>query len=209
MSEGNYESMNLALHVLDESEKVEANRARLRSEFSATQMIFMNQSHGNEVAEVDFTTVAAPNVDAIFTRSRGLPLAVLVADCIPLLLHSAGAVAAIHVGRKGMVNGIIEKVVQLFHHYSEDLISADIGPAICGNCYEVDVLMYEEVIARVPASATSHELHSLDLPAGVISILSDLGVTTMNWNICTLESGHHYSYRGGSITGRQAGVIAL
>ena len=204
-----FDSFNLALHVSDNPLDVEVNRKELVREFSVSRVIYMDQTHSNVVAVVDEETQESPSADALFTRTKGIALAVLVADCIPLLLHSIDAVAAVHVGRRGMTNGIIQKVVNTFRTYSDAPISADLGPSICDKCYEVDLQMYQEVIGSVPASATSIERHCLDLPSGVTSILNSLDITSKSWSVCTRESSNHFSYRRNAITGRQAGVVAL
>jgi len=147
--------------------------------------------------------------DALVTTNQDIGLAVLVADCIPLLLSSTTAVAAVHVGRIGMTNGIIDKTLDAMEGLGASGIFAWIGPSICGQCYEVSQEMYDEVTTFFPGSATSVETHSLDLPRGVIEILRERGIDTHALGICTLENSRFFSHRRDKSIGRQAGVISL
>ena len=88
---GAYESLNFGFHVGDDPVAVAANRELLGN----TQ--FMNQVHGNDVVVVDHVLDQEPTCDALITTTKGISLAVMVADCIPLLLISQEAVAAVHV----------------------------------------------------------------------------------------------------------------
>lgn len=157
----------------------------------------------NAASEID------PDADALVTQQPGLGLAVLVADCIPLLLSSPTCVAAVHVGRVGMTNGIIDKTLDVMEGLGATGIFAWLGPSICGNCYEVSPEMYDEVTTFFPGSVTSVEQHSLDLPRGTIALLRERGIETHALGLCTLESSQFFSYRRDKAIGRQAGVISL
>ena len=204
-----YLSFNLGQHVGDDPQVVAKNRASLLSEFSVNSIFYMNQVHGIEIFEVTTETIATPIADAIFTREKNVALAVQVADCIPLLLSSGSMVAAVHVGRKGLAGGIVEKVIKLFHDGEDAQVKADIGPAICGKCYEVDLETYESVIAVVPQTATSSQGHYLDLIKATMDILNRNEIAVRDWGICTKENQKYFSYRRDGVTGRQVGVIAL
>jgi copper oxidase (laccase) domain-containing protein len=90
-------------------------------------------------------------------------------------------------------------------------ITAIIGPAICGSCYEVSEDIYSEVVASHPfaEARTPEGTFSLDLPAALRSVLSDEGVAIVNKFECTVENPELFSYRRNGVTGRQAGVISL
>ena len=104
---------NLALHTGDNAESVARNRVALKEELHLDNLQFMSQSHSDQVRVVDeFSSVDLPS-DALITQRPGLGLAVLVADCIPLLLSSTTCVAAVHVGRIGMTNGIVDKTIDI------------------------------------------------------------------------------------------------
>lgn len=203
---------NLATHVGDDSEVVAANRLRLATSLGIEidQLRWMNQVHGNHVA------LASPEVvqaDGLVTDQRGIALAVLVADCIPLLLSDEvrDVVAAVHVGRRGLVNGVAVRAVEEMRNLGAKQIRALVGPAICGACYEVPLTMQQEVLAIAPAAeATSREgTPALDIRAGLVAHLTALGVEIEVDARCTRESEELFSYRRDDKTGRFAGVIMV
>lgn len=176
---------------------------------------FMEQVHGDRAICVDHTVEIVPECDALITRTPGIGLAVMVADCLPILIDGGDVVAAVHAGRKGIISRIIEKTMSEMLKVSDAPIaaySAQIGPSICSRCYEVSPEMYHEVIAEFPEAATSPESHSLDLQAVAVRQLISSGLapsSIMDWGVCTLESSNHFSYRGGDRMERQVGVISL
>ena len=172
-----------------------ARRESLRVELSLEQLVFMHQTHSDVVLVVDGSE-NEPTCDALVTQSKGVGVAAMAADCMPVTFSADGVVGIAHVGRVGLVKGIAQK-------------TATIGPSICGRCYEVSPEMYSEVIALIPATVTSVELHTLDLQAGVTAQLSALGVEIRNVGICTRENPEYFSYRGGDVIERQAGIISL
>ncbi len=200
---------NLALHTGDDPDTVLANRENLRTQLNIENIQFMNQSHSNQVSTVSTYQFSEIDSDALITTTPGLGLAVLVADCVPLLLSAPHCVAAVHVGRVGMTNGIITKVLDQMAGLGAKGIFAWLGPSICGKCYEVSPEMYDEVSTLFPGSATSPEKRSLDLPRGIISILAERDIDTHALGICTLENDRFFSYRRDKSKGRQAGVISL
>jgi YfiH family protein len=200
---------NLALHTGDDRVRVVMNRSTLKDQLELESLQFMEQSHSDVLRIVDSYTQIDIAADALVTARPNIGLAVLVADCIPLLLSSATCVAAVHVGRVGMTNGIIDKTVNAMEGLGAKEISAWIGPSICGACYEVSPSMYDEVTTFFPAAATSDQAHTLDLPRGTIEILRLRGIDTQALGICTLEDSHYFSYRRDKTIGRQAGVISL
>ncbi|MCT9626619.1 YfiH family protein [Arthrobacter sp. SORGH_AS 212] len=208
----NSDAGNLALHVGDDPESVRQRRARLEQELgvSAGSLRFMNQVHGTDVALMDAVS-PAPEADAMV--SRGTPLAVMVADCIPVVLAGASAdgpvLAVVHAGRPGLAGGVIPAALERMASLGATGIRAWLGPSICGRCYEVPGAMQEEVVAAVPAtrSTTSWGTPGLDLPAGARSQLEHAGVTVEYSGPCTLETPSLYSYRRDRHTGRFAGLV--
>ena len=208
----NSDAGNLALHVGDDPEAVRQRRARLEQEIgvSAGSLRFMNQVHGTDVVLMDAVS-PAPEADAMV--SRGTPLAVMVADCIPVILAGVstdGPVLAVaHAGRPGLAGGVIPAALERMASLGATGIRAWLGPSICGHCYEVPGAMQEEVVAAVPASrsTTSWGTPGLDLPAGARSQLENAGVTVEYSGPCTFETPSLYSYRRDRHTGRFAGVV--
>ena len=140
-SAGQYASLNLGLHVDDVPETVQQNRARVARELPA-QPLWLDQVHGDHVVEVGAPTFShkslqPPVADASFTRQVGVVLAIMVADCLPIVLASCDGkeIAVVHAGWRGLANGILERVVDKFNSTE---LQAWLGPAI-GPChYEVD-----------------------------------------------------------------------
>ena len=210
LSTGAFLSNNVATHVGDEVATVLANRARLESDLGLP-IQFMDQVHGDVVATIGNEIVAAPTADALITQNAGIGLAVMVADCIPLLLSNARAVAAVHVGRKGLMNEVAMRSIQAMRSIDSSEITAVVGPSICGQCYEVSEDIYEEVSTRFPlaASTTAHGGFALNLSRALMDQLQKSGVRVVDEGRCTVEDSSLYSYRRDGVTGRQVGVVWL
>lgn len=214
-----YNSFNLASHVGDELTSVLRNREILAREMGLrlSDFFFMNQVHGNNVAVIDEHSQSsdAPTADALFTMRTDVALVVLVADCIPVLLETPTAVAAVHVGRRGLAAGVIAETVKHFtrNEIANSSIKAHIGASICAVCYEVDKKVYDEVVEAVPATATTIASKNgkpcLDLNQGLYSQLEKLGIAWSATGKCTMHHDDFFSYRAAAVTGRQAGVITL
>ncbi len=202
---GVYESLNLALHVGDDPSTVARNRAVIGD----TQ--FMNQVHGDSVLVIDSVDAQTPTCDGLITTKPNLQLAVMVADCIPLLLVSKEAVGAIHVGRAGLVNRIALKAIQVMRTAGAIDIHAILGPSICGSCYEVPFEMQQEVMQEHPrAFATTRKgTPALDLPKALIADLVAADVSYEASTVCTFEDELYFSHRRQNPTGRFVGVVSL
>ncbi|MET8243489.1 peptidoglycan editing factor PgeF [Streptomyces sp. NPDC005202] len=216
-----YEELNLGGAVGDDPDAVRTNRelAAKSLGLDPALVVWMNQVHGADVAVVDGpwgSSAEIPSVDAVVTARRGLALAVLTADCTPVLLADpvARIAAAAHAGRPGMVAGVVPAAVRAMVELGAEpaRIVARTGPAVCGRCYEVPEAMRAEVAAAEPAahSETSWGTPAVDVSAGVHAQLKRLGVHDREQSpVCTLESGDHFSYRRDRTTGRLAGYVWL
>ncbi|MCX4991536.1 MULTISPECIES: peptidoglycan editing factor PgeF [unclassified Streptomyces] len=215
-----YEELNLGGAVGDDPDAVRTNRelAAKSLGLDPARVVWMNQVHGPDVAVVEepWGSPDIPSVDAIVTARRGLALAVLTADCTPVLLADpvAGVAAAAHAGRPGMVAGVVPAAVRAMVELGADpaRIVARTGPAVCGRCYEVPDAMRAEVAAVEPAAyaETTWGTPAVDVTAGVHAQLERLGVRDREQSpVCTLESGDHFSYRRDRTTGRLAGYVWL
>lgn len=209
VSLGAFASLNLGDHVGDSSESVTKNRSALERDFGPIQ--FMNQVHGDRIVIVEEVTDIAPEADALITGIQGVALAVMVADCIPLILTSKEIVAAVHVGRRGLANEITRKTIRTMEEMGAGAITAHIGPAICGTCYEVSQDIQDEIVRAHPSSkaTTKQGTPALDLVSGLKTVLIDEGVDIKNRFECTVENPDLYSYRRDGVTGRQAGIVSL
>ncbi|WP_210587388.1 peptidoglycan editing factor PgeF [Streptomyces sp. GESEQ-35] len=215
-----YEELNLGGAVGDDADAVRTNRelAAKSLDIDPADVVWMNQVHGNDVAVVDgpWGDRPVPQVDAIVTVQRGLALAVLTADCTPVLLADpvAGVVAAAHAGRPGMIAGVVPAALRAMTDLGAEpsRIVARTGPTVCGRCYEVPEAMRAEVAAVEPTAyaETSWGTPAVDVSAGVHAQLDRLGVRDREQSpVCTLESGDHFSYRRDRTTGRLASYVWL
>ncbi len=211
-----YDTFNLGDHVGDDEGDVFANRKRLAAELGLAEnkLAWMEQVHGRTATIVDGSeTRAAEATDALVTATPGVALVVLVADCVPILLADAeaGVVAAVHAGRVGTRVGVVPAAVAAMREVGAEphRIEALLGPAICGDCYEVPAAMAADVEKHVPGSAgkTRKGTPGLDLRAGLWRQLADLGVGRIGVDPrCTNEDKTLFSYRRDGTTGRIAGI---
>ncbi|WP_405947372.1 peptidoglycan editing factor PgeF [Streptomyces prunicolor] len=215
-----YEELNLGGAVGDDPEAVRTNRelAAKSLGLDPALVVWMNQVHGADVAVVEgpWGSSDIPAVDAVVTARRGLALAVLTADCTPVLLADpvAGIAGAAHAGRPGMVAGVVPAAVAAMVELGADpaRIVARTGPAVCGRCYEVPADMRADVAAVESAAyaETSWGTPAVDVTAGAHAQLDRLGVRDREQSpVCTRESGDHFSYRRDRTTGRLASYVWL
>lgn len=220
VSAGEFSSLNLARHVGDDPAAVEANRALLAAELDLdpASLVFVDQVHSAEVhvlpAEGPAPVVTA---DAIVTDRRDVAIAIMVADCLPVLLvdAEAGMIGAAHAGRPGLLGGVLEATVAAMRDLGArpERLTVSIGPSVCGACYEVPAEMWEAGATLLPAAAatTRWGTPALDLRAGAVQALTRLGVPAVAIDAdhpCTLEDDTYFSYRRQGRTGRFAGIIA-
>ncbi len=229
-SRGPWGGFDLALHVGDDPAAVRRNR-RVLAGWAGGPVRFARQVHGTTV--LDPADAAAewpaptqdplapgdddgPEADGLVTARRGLPLGVLVADCVPVLLAdaAAGVVAAAHAGRRGLLAGVLTEVVSAMaaRGAHPGAIRAAIGPAAGGCCYEVPAELQAQAVAARPElrSTTSWGTPALDLRAGAVAELTALGLAHVEpVGGCTIEDPSLYSYRRAAVTGRFAGVVTL
>ena len=216
-----FASFNLGDHVGDDPAAVAANRTRLGTAIGigagVEGIVWMNQVHGDRVVTVD-GPVEGPvdDADGVLTTTRGLALAVVTADCVPVLLSDAraGVVAAVHAGRVGAQIGIVARAVEAMLRAgarTED-VSVFLGPAVSGRNYEVPDAMAAEVEAAVPGSRTTTERGTagLDLRAGIVRQLAGLGISSVDVDPrCTVDDPDLFSHRRDAPTGRLASLIWL
>ncbi|MEE6139046.1 peptidoglycan editing factor PgeF [Mycobacterium sp. 050128] len=212
-----FDTFNLGDHVGDDPAAVAANRARLARAIGlgADRVVWMNQVHGDRVEVVDEPRdTAFDDTDALVTCTPGLALAVVTADCVPVLLADAraGVVAAVHAGRVGAQRGVVLRTVEAMRKLGAqpDDISALLGPAVSGRNYEVPAAMADEVEAALPGSraTTANGRPGLDLRAGIACQLKDLGVTSIDIDPrCTVADANLFSHRRDAPTGRLASLV--
>jgi YfiH family protein len=214
-----YDSFNQGDHVGDDPGDVAANRARVARELDvpADRLVWMSQVHGSAVAVVDGPQDGPlPDTDAVVTNAPGLVLCVLVADCVPVLLADpvAGVVAAVHAGREGVRRGVVPATLSAMASLGAKArnVTALLGPAVCGACYEVPEAMQADLARVVPAAAvrTRAGTPGLDLRAGLAELLTRAGIPEVVQDPrCTVEDPTLFSHRRDGVTGRQAGLVWL
>jgi polyphenol oxidase len=215
-----YASLNLAHDLGDDPEAVAANRklavGACGPEVSA--IAWMLQVHGSTVRYADegWPSERPEPCDALFTDVPGLAIAVLVADCVPVLLvdPQARLAGAAHAGRQGMQAAVVSALVAAMTSAGAraERMHALIGPAICGGCYEVPDAMRAAVSATVPAAycRTRADTPGLDVRAGVAAQLAAAGVGSVRSDgRCTKESSELFSYRRDGLSGRFAALVWL
>lgn len=211
-----YDTFNLGTHVGDEPANVEANRRRLAHDLKLAEdhVVWMEQVHGRTVMTVDGPLDGpAEATDALVTTQPGLAVAVLVADCVPVLLADpeAGVVGAVHAGRVGARVGVLPAALQAMKDAGArvDRIEVLLGPAVCGQCYEVPPAMQADVEKHLPGSAcrTRSGTSGLDLRAGLWEQLAAVGVAKIGIDPrCTNEDRTLFSHRREGTTGRLAAL---
>jgi len=214
VSEGPFASLNLGRLTDDDGANVDANRDRLAAAVgrSRERFLYGRQVHGATVrraheplgpdrpaAEEDGQATALPDAAVL----------VFAADCLPVLLASEHAIAALHCGWRGLAGGIVAEGVAALRELGADgPLTAAIGPGAHGCCYEVG----EEVhaaFADVPGARRDER--NLDLPAVAAHKLREAGVETIHdTGLCTMcdDGAVFFSHRRDhGVTGRQAGVV--
>ena len=119
--------------------------------------------------------------------------------------------AAVHVGRRGLVNGVAINAIEKMRELGAASITAHLGPSICGTCYEVDQKTFDGVLLSHPAarSQSRHGSAALDLSKALVAVLSALSIDCTIDLRCTNEDENLFSYRKSQRTGRQVGLIRL
>lgn len=212
-----FDTFNLGDHVGDDPGAVAANRKRLAAAIGLGDdgIVWMNQVHGDRVVVIDEPRDApVENTDALVTTRARLALAVVTADCVPVLMGDAraGVVAAVHAGRLGAQNGVVVRTVEAMRAlgaHPED-ISVLLGPAVSGRNYEVPEAMAAEVEAALPGSRTTTVKNTpgVDLRAGIVRQLTSLGITAIDVDPrCTVEDRNLFSHRRDAPTGRLASLV--
>lgn len=215
---------NLSTALEDDAAAVTGRRATLEG-LLGSPVAWLRQVHGNAVHVATAPGPDCADADAAIATAAapGVAVAVLVADCVPVLLADpgAGVVVAVHAGRRGVLARVVEAAVvrATAAGARPDVLAAVIGPAICGECYEVPAQLREEAVRLLPdvpqiAATTSWGTPALDLPAAVAAQLHAAGVARVTTVArCTRTDPAFFSHRaagepGGRAAGRFAGAVA-
>lgn len=214
VSQGNYQSMNLADHVDDDIERVKENRQRLCQQFKIAQPVWLKQVHGVNVVNAS-TARQHAEADAIVSNYAGEICAVMTADCLPLLFcnQSATKVAAAHAGWRGLANGVIEATVEAMQEKTQDLM-VWLGPAIGPDCFEVgkdvlDAFVSHDKQASKAFKQQDDSHYLADIYQLARQRLNRLGIDQVfGGGLCTYsDEERFYSFRRNPVTGRMASLI--
>lgn len=214
VSQGGHSGLNLGGHT-DAPDAVEANRDLLAKDLDLPRdrVLFMRQVHGREVLEVRGPhSGEPPPADAMVTTEADLALAVLVADCVPVLVHdrAAGVLGVAHAGREGMRAGVVTALVEAARELGARHPVAVVGPSICPRCYEVPEELAAAAAQVEPASRSVSwtGTPAIDVAAGVVAQLHRAAVPVTWVPGCTRERPELFSHRRSAPTGRFAGILA-
>jgi YfiH family protein len=215
VSEGDFASLNLALHVNDDPAAVVENRRRLIAAAAVPiEPLWLEQVHGIDVVEVD-GQIASARADASFARSPKRVCAIMTADCLPVVFCDVEGtrVAAAHAGWRGLVAGVLEKTVAALDTAPRQLI-AWMGPAIEPAAFEVGPEVREQFMARDSRNESAFVANArgrwqADLYALARQELARLGVGGIYGGgfDCFADSARFFSYRRSARTGRMATLI--
>ena len=213
-----FATFNLGDHVGDDPDAVAANRHRLATAtgLGDDRIVWMNQVHGTHVEVVDSDDRTIDDTDGLVTTTPMLALAVVTADCVPVLMADAraGVIGAVHAGRVGAARGVVPRTLETMvaaGAHVED-VSVLLGPAVSGANYEVPAEMAAEVERSLPGSraTTRRGTPGLDLRAGIAAQLRTLGVTAIDIDPrCTAADRNLFSHRRDAPTGRLASLVWL
>jgi len=209
---------NVGDHVGDDPRDV-ATRRRMISDISLLrapdEWVWLRQVHGAQVYDADSPRAngALPEADAAVTSVHGLPLAIVTADCAPVVLASDNAIAAVHAGHRGLVAGVVEAAVTRLRVVGRGEVRAFLGPCIRPAHYEFgasDLASLVEHFGPDVATSTSDGRPAFDIPRAVQLALARAGVYAFeDCGVDTAGSTEYFSYRRDGDTGRQVTIVML
>jgi len=224
VSEGPLASLNLGLHVGDDPARVAANRQRVAQTLGWTHSpLWLNQVHGTHVVEASTQQdgTSPPEADGAVTSLVHRPLAVMTADCLPVVFcdRAGTRVGIAHAGWRGLLNGVLESAVQKADRRPSEMM-AWIGPGIGPDSYQVGSEIREAFVQsneehRGDFQAGGHGKWLFDLASAAVHRLKRMGVTDVAVSPYDTfaEPGRFFSHRReslknpGSTCGRQATFI--
>ncbi len=217
LSTGNYQGLNLGMHVGDENENVIKNRELLNNALNLPENPrWLAQVHSNHPVEAS-TIQQHTEADASYTTQSNVVCAILTADCLPILLcnHEGSEVAAIHAGWKGLATQVVANTIESMQSDVSELM-AWIGPGISAALYEIgpevkQAFIHQNSSYEAGFNTVQGKLHA-DLNALAHIQLSLLGIKTIySEKFCTYTDIQRFysARRNGFHTGRMASLIWL
>lgn len=228
VSTGEVAGLNAGLGAGDDDGAVTENRARaVTAVLPGAELVTVYQVHSPDcvMAEAAWPIAERPHADAIVTRTSGLLLGIVTADCAPVLLadREAGVIGAAHAGWKGAIGGVTDRTIEAMEELgaSRTRIAAAIGPCIAQASYEVDdgfreLFLEKDAAAGACFSAGRAGHWQFDLEGYVAMRLESAGIGGVErLGLDTYAAPERfYSYRrathhGEATYGRQLSLIGL
>ena len=210
---------NVADHAGDDPANVARNRAAVAARTGSAEprsWVWPRQVHGAGVyvaTGAPDPATGAPVADATVTAVRGLALAIVTADCAPLVVACDDAVGVVHAGHRGLAAGVVEAAIAHLRAIGTGEVRAFLGPCIRPARYEFGPHDLARLVAQFGPSVegrTRDGSPALDLPAAIRVALERSGVVAFDdCGVCTAESDRYFSYRAKGDTGRQATIAML
>ncbi|MEO3413669.1 peptidoglycan editing factor PgeF [Roseovarius sp. CAU 1744] len=207
-SSGVFAGLNCGLGSSDQAEVVKINRDRVAAAMQVTpdHLVTVHQVHSPDVCPVTGPLTTAPKADAMVTATPGLALAILTADCQPVLFADAdaGVIGAAHAGWRGALDGVLEATVDAMEELGARRanISAVIGPSISQAAYEVGPEFIEEFLDQDAANSRffvngKGDRYQFDLTGYGVHRLRAAGIGHAEWTRhCTYsDPTRFFSYR--------------
>ena len=214
-SKGSFDNFNLALHVDDEQSAVLANRDLLFSHYNLpSKPVWINQTHSKTSVDADSIS-SIVDADASYSKKTGTVCGVLTADCLPIFISNkeGSAVGIAHAGWRGLVDGVIESLIESFDCNGDELI-VHLGPAISQLSFEVGGEVKSQYLSKnnnfESCFTYLNNKYYLDLYDAAKVVLKSFGVISVSGgDRCTYkEKGQYFSYRrDGKRSGRMAHLI--
>lgn len=225
VSKSVYTSLNCGLGSKDHIENINHNRRLAAMAIGGLNdhICGLYQIHSDICHIVNMASDNRPEGDALVTNTPGITLAILTADCVPILFadHHAGIIGAAHAGWRGAVKGVVVSTLKTMVQLGATLnnINAVIGPAIQQASYQVGHDLRDEVLAKSP-QAENHFIVDqpnkwlFDLPSYVGDQLIAEGIKYHTLTEDTYSDDRFFSHRrtthqGGPDTGRLVSMIRL
>jgi purine-nucleoside/S-methyl-5'-thioadenosine phosphorylase / adenosine deaminase len=211
------EAGNVGDHVGDDPAAVARHRSAVAGAAALpppTDWAWLRQVHGVAVFDATSPSIGPlPEADAGATTRRGLPLAVVTADCAPVVIASDDALAVVHAGHRGLLGGVLGAAVERVRELGHGDLRAFLGPCIRPECYEFGANDLETIAAALGpevAGTTRDGRTALDIPAAVRVALVRAGVDRFDdCGLCTSHTPGYFSHRRDGATGRQVTVAVL
>jgi polyphenol oxidase len=216
VSEQPYDTCNVGGHVGDDVAAVVRNRRAVAQSAGLRDpddWVWLEQVHGNAVVHVDGPPNDVPIADGAVTTATGVPLAIMTADCAPVVVACDDAVGIAHAGHRGLLAGILEATVDRLRTIGHGDVRAFLGPCIRAECYEFGASDLERLVSHFGGGVegrTRDGRPAFDLPAAVRVALARAGVASVeDSGRCTADVPTYFSYRRDGVTGRQVTVAVL